>query len=144
MEDRTSVTVNRIKLKHSGFVYGIVVEVVPGLDALMTYQHIRAKKNPLGDAAAVVFSSEKYFETINEEMNFLVSGLKVDNAYVVYYYGTTSTPNNMPRVTHVYKYEFSIKGTFRNALSGNLSSVYSYLLIAMITFLVLGDGDFQF
>ena len=93
-------------------------------------------RHPKDQNTPLIGRHTKTFSTVNEEYSYLAKGLKVDRTYVLYYYGTISLPNLLPRVTRIYKTEFVIKGQFRNTKSARILDV-GMLAGAMLVCLIM-------
>ena len=88
-------------------------------------------KHPKTPETPLIGRHTKFFSTVNEEYSYLVKGLKVDKAYVLYYYGSISLPNLLPRVTKIYKTEFVIKGQFRNTKSAKILEIGKWMVVML-------------
>lgn len=138
LDDRKTVSINRLKLSSTGYLYSIFMEKSGEIESLITYQHIRTRRNPVDPKAPLIGAHTKYFRSINDEYEYQVGNLSVDTTYVMYYYSSSSAPNLLPRVSPIYKNEFIIKGEFKVATFADLHG-YFVAFVALLGFVIMDN-----
>jgi hypothetical protein len=121
-DDGKSGNLTGIKLKSAGIVQSIVLEKENGLDASMTYQHIKDGRNPLVGGKPPVKVYKQQYASINDEFSLLLPNMTLDRTYALYYYGVTNDPHLLPPFTSIYKIEFIIRGKIRRSSIGHIAN----------------------